>query len=126
MPATLTEWRALTAALSKPQQEAVRFHLNAQVAVARDAQTAVDHPGWQTFVDHLTTVKAAVDRKAEALRGQIVGEDTLGDDLVKMKLAYRELLGESQGLQQALDLIPGLIAAGERARATLNPPSNPA
>lgn len=124
MPDTHAEFKAFQAALPKPHAEATRFNLGAQAEIGRRASTVVEHEGWQTFLDHLTAMKATVDGKAESLKGQILGGAVLGEALTKMQFAYKDLCGESRGLDFAMQLIPSLITTGKRAAKILNIPTD--
>ena len=82
---------------------------NAVIEAGRRAQMVVEHPGWQTYVDHLSAIKDKVQESRDTLANQMAREDALGEELVRMKLRLRELDGQLKGLNQAMDLIPEMI-----------------
>ena len=82
---------------------------NAVIEVGRRAQMVVEHPGWQTYVDHLSAIKDKVQESHDTLANQMAREDALGVELTKMKLRLRDLDGQLRGLNQAMDLIPEMI-----------------
>jgi hypothetical protein len=86
-----------------------RAHLKSVVEVGRKAQMVVDHPGWQTYVDHLTAIKDSVQARRNKLATDMSETDALGEALAQMKLQLRALDGELKGLSAAVDLIPTMI-----------------
>lgn len=111
------EWKELQKELNAKDGEARRFQQQAQVEVGRRAQMAVDHPGWQTFIEHLTPAIEQLDMKIKHLQTQISDSEEM--DVSKFKLQLRDLQGEKRGLETALNLIPSLVQRGEEAKAAI-------
>ncbi len=81
----------------------------ATIEVGRRAQMVVEHPGWQTYVDHLEAIKESVQVRRNRLAKDMADTDTLGEALTQMKLQLKSLDGELKGLSTAIDLIPEMI-----------------
>lgn len=93
----------------KAKQTGVIQYNRMVIEVGRKAQMVVDHPGWQTYVDHVTAIKDNVQARRNKLANDMSETDALGDALAQMKLQLRALDGELKGLSQAIDLIPTMI-----------------
>ena len=113
---TREEWEELQKkGESREKVQAIRYQRQAQIQVGQQARTVVDHPGWQTFIDHLEQMRNTVDARIGLVTTQLSDSEELGDALAKLKLELRGLKGEKRGLDYALELIPKLITAGETA-----------
>ncbi len=86
-----------------------RNHLRAVVEVGRKAQMVVDHPGWQTYVDHITAIKDDIQARRDRLVKDMAETDALGDALNKLKIQCISLDSELKALGKAIDLIPTMI-----------------
>ena len=83
--------------------------LKAIIEVGRKAQMVVDHPAWQSYIEHLEAMRDEVKRKRDSIVTEIVEGDKLGEELAKLKLQCDSLKGELAGLSKAIDLIPELL-----------------
>lgn len=111
MEMTYDDWREKHPAKTRTPEDA--FQRNAAIAVATKAETVVNHEGWQTFLDHLQSVKDVCATERARLERTIVDGDIFGDGLTAMKLKARELKGKIDGLDVAVNLIPSLIERGK-------------
>lgn len=105
------QWMARQETTMSNRAREREYHRQAQVAVARKAQTVVDHPGWQTFLDHLGAIQEA--RMAERERTLEEMTDAIGEALQTLQLRVKALDGELKGLKVAVELIPTLITQGQ-------------
>ena len=108
MPVSLEAFAHYQRGLRAKTTEAT-YTRNAVIEVGRRAQMVVEHPGWQTYVDHLSAIKDKVQESHDTLANQMAREDALGEELTRMKLRLRDLDGQLRGLNQAMDLIPEMI-----------------
>ena len=111
---TREEWEELQKkGESREKVQAIRYQRQAQIQVGQQARTVIDHPGWQTFVDHLEPARNAVAARINLLATEISDSEDM--DVAKLKLQLHGLKGEKRGLDYALELIPKLITDGETA-----------
>lgn len=99
------------------------YSLKATVAVGQRAQTVVDHPGYQVFLDHLEETRRLAQAERDAKAKQALEGDSLGDALAKLKLQIVSLDGQLKGLGQAIDLIPTLVRRAHEAATILDSPT---
>ena len=113
---TREEWDAFQSKeAGREKVQAIRYQRQAQIQVGQQARTIVDHPGWQTFVDHVEQMLNTIGARIGLVTTQLSDSEELGDALAKLKLELRGLKGEKRGLEAALELIPKLITDGETA-----------
>ena len=114
MPVNFNDLRDYTARKNADNPDK-RVHLQAVQEVGRRAQMVIDHPGWQTFVDHIEELRRVSSQTREGLVKQMTDGDVLGQELEKLKLRVKALDGEIKGLTQAIDLIPEMIKRAQQA-----------
>jgi len=102
-------------AMSEPHRKAIREHHIIQSDIGRRASLIANDEKYQTWIDHLTALRDAAQGRADGLARNVSEGPQLGEALAGMKLMLAGARGELRGLQIALDLIPGLIGAGQRA-----------
>ena len=92
---TREEWEELQKkGESREKVQAIRYQRQAQIQVGQRARTVVDHPGWQTFVDHVEQMRNTVDARIGLVTTQLSDSEELGDALAKLKLELRGLKGD--------------------------------
>lgn len=88
--------------------------------VAHKAQTVVDHPGWQWFLDSLETrIKEVEKVRASHVERMIFGKE-LGQDLERLKIELNTMDAEIKALQYAQSLVTGAIDEGNRIVTGVN------
>lgn len=108
MTVAINAWKQYQDRIKEAQVNSHTHH-RAVIEVGRKAQMVVDHPGWQTYVDHITAIKDNVLAAKTKLVKDMSETDALGEALAAMKLQLRALDGELKGLSAAIDLIPTMI-----------------
>lgn len=99
--------------------DARRSQLRSVASVGRYAQMVLDHPAWQSYVDHVGALRdAAEQERADIVKEMSDGND-FGDKLSALKLQLKEVTGRLTGYTQALELIPELIKRAEIAAVDL-------
>lgn len=89
------------------------------MSIGQRAQTVVEHPGFQMFLDHLEEVRTMTQRERDSLAQQALQGTSLGAELDKLKLQIVSLDGQLKGLGQAIDLIPELIKRATQASSVV-------
>ncbi len=85
----------------------------AVLTVTQKAQTVVDHPGWQFFLDKIAErVKAVEAMRATKLHQMIFGT-AMGHDLELCKVELNAMDAEIRALKYAADLVPQVIQVGQ-------------
>jgi len=97
--------------------------LKAQVQVGNHATQVLNHPSWQVYVDHITTMLDKAKGDKAALMKDLAEGDDLGDKLGAMKLQLKHLDGLITGYTHAIDLIPELLRRAQDASAELQRPA---
>lgn len=115
MRQTIDEWNWLHKQRAQPKAQEREYQRQATLAVSKRAELVVSHPGWQTFLDHLGTLRDNAQRALDSETRAMVEDDVIGDPLTKMKLTAAELRGRVRGYREAMELIPTLIALGHEA-----------
>lgn len=115
---TFGDWRAreLARGAAKPRTAEQEFHRNATIAVARKAETVVNHEGWQTFLDHLGAMVDAAKNARDAQMQTLTFGVHWGDDLAEFKAKAREYAAEARAYERAMKLIPTLVQNGLAAQ----------
>lgn len=80
---------------------------------ATQAQTVVDHVGWQAFLTHLTAEIATRQAHYDTMARQILTGADVGDVLTAQKVLLNQIDGQIKGLTLARDFIPALIQRGQ-------------
>lgn len=117
MGVTHNDLKEFTEQRSARLQETFRHRAEPIIATARRAQTVVDHPGWQTFLDHLDALKRNAEQARDGLVQQMYNGDVVGDALTKHSLKLRELSGVIKAYETAMALIPDLIKRADELPA---------
>lgn len=87
--------------------------------ITHKAQTVVDHPGWQWFLDRLESRVQEIETQRHQLINAMVGGPALGPDLERLKMALNKCDSELAGLRFAATLIPQAVEMGQQiARQT--------
>lgn len=81
--------------------------------VTHKAQTVVDHPGWQWFLDALATRMKSVEQLQTAKREVMIFGKAMGHELELLKIELNVLDAEIQALNYASSLIPDAIKVGQ-------------
>jgi hypothetical protein len=102
--------RALGSAADK------EFHRQATIAVAKRAETVVNHPGWQTFLDHLGALRDAAQTDIEYATRRVANAPVGVPDLVEYRRQIASHAGAVRALERAMSLIPTLIDNGLAAQ----------
>lgn len=90
------------------------------IEVGRQAQTVVDHPGWQVYCDHLAALRDGAEKEKQDLVTALADGEELGESLGALKLRLKGVRGRIDGYTQALELIPTLLERAADAAADLN------
>ena len=119
MPITLNEWLESAARqTTRNERETARLRQRGEaVQRADEARTVVNHPGWQKFVDALTTQLVDAKRAVEQVQQALVERPLTGQEAEVLRLEARRWLGRVDAFRQALAIIPSLLAED----ATLSP-----
>lgn len=129
MPAlTIDEWRdgsneRARKLSARPDSE---FQRMATIAVARKADTVVNHEGWQTFLDHLGTMRDNLRGFSDDCAKRAALTNLWGDALAEMKTQARMAKAGADAYQAAMDLIPALIERGHVAQGAQPQSESPA
>ena len=119
MPITLNEWlTSLPRQQRLQEQQAAKFRERATASQRADeAQTVVNHPGWQKFVDALTVQLVNADRAVEEAKQRLVERPMTSQEAELLRLEARRWLGRAEAFREALAIIPSLLAEN----ATVSP-----
>jgi len=82
--------------------------------ITHKAQSVVDHPGWQWYLDMCESHRVELDVKRKALIERLVTGTDLGRDLEILKINLNTIDAEMAGLAFATSLIPNALEAGNR------------
>lgn len=114
------EW--LRSLKTEPERARARHEQRmGEIAASEKAQTVVDHPGWQMYLDHLESICANLREGIEARKRAMIRGDELDADLTRMKLEIRAIEAQLSGIELAMGVIPELIKRGEKAAVNLHP-----
>lgn len=121
---SLAEFDALMQLRKENQERERRKQVAALVPrvreVAHKAQTVVDHPGWQWYLDSLETrIKEVEQSRASHVERMIFGKE-LGQDLERLKIELNTMDAEIKALQFAQGLVTGAIAEGNKIVSGVN------
>lgn len=108
--------------LSEPHRKAMRDHYTIQSDVGRRAELVANDEKYQAWIDHLSALRDTAKTRVEGLVTDVADGPDLGEALAGKKIMLANARGELRGLQIALDLIPGMIDAGQKANAMLVTP----
>ena len=82
--------------------------------VTLKAQTVVDHPGWQYFLDAVESRVKTLRDERDVIARRMVSGDELGQDLERMKIKLNRIEAEMGGLRYAATLIPQAVEFGQK------------
>lgn len=105
----------LAQALDKPRRQMVREHLEGQRRAGEVVRTVVQHAGWQVYLDHIDAHLESLERRKAALTQRLTEGAELGEALAALKLELRGLNGEYAAYLRCKQMVPDMIAAGEKA-----------
>lgn len=108
----LTEhnFRGLLAEQARTQRarrEPVRLQ---DVSRALVAQTVLDHPGWQRFLDELVAQRARMTALLEVVKSAAISRDAAARETAVLEA--QDITGVLKGLTFAIEAIPNAVAAG--------------
>ena len=84
------------------------------IEATHKAQTIVDHPAWQWFLDMLETRVQALTAEHKGLVHRMIVSPALGQDLERIKIALNKIDAELDGLRYAASLIPNAVELGQK------------
>ena len=82
--------------------------------ITHKAQTVVDHPGWQYFLDALESRVKTLSAERDAIARRMVSGDELGQELERLKIRLNRIDAEMTGLRYAASLIPQAVEFGQK------------
>ena len=82
--------------------------------VTHKAQTVIDHPGWQYFLDALESRVKTLSTERDAIARRMVSGDELGQELERLKIRLNRIDAEMTGLRYAASLIPQAVEFGQQ------------
>jgi hypothetical protein len=85
---------------------------SALIEPTHKAQTVVDHPGWQWFLDQIETKVQTLERERQMYVDRLTGDEQ-GQPLDHWKMRFREVSGTIAGLRYAATLIPNAVTLGQ-------------
>ena len=85
------------------------FQSKATIQAGRQLQMVVEHPAWQTYIDHLLAMKEETLARVDRVVKDMKELDSLGEALTKLKLQCLSLEGEMRGLDKPINLVPEMI-----------------
>jgi len=88
--------------------------------VAFKAQTVVDHPGWQFYLDSLETRIKEIEKRRIATAERMVSGTEMGKELELLKINLNAMDAEMAGLRFAQTLIPQAIEQGQQIVTGVN------
>lgn len=88
--------------------------------IAYKAQTVVDHPGWQFYLDALETRIKGIEKRRVATAERMVTGTEMGKELELLKINLNAMDAEMAGLRFAQTLIPEAIKSGNDVIAGVN------
>ena len=80
--------------------------------VTQKAQSVVDHPGWQFFLDKIAERVADVERQRASHMHTMIFGPAMGQDLERMKIEMNTMDAELRALKYATDLVPHVLTVG--------------
>ena len=86
---------------------------SALMEATHKAQTVVDHPGWQHFLDTLESRVQTLTTERDDLARRMVSGNEMGTDLERLKITLNRLDAEIKGLRYAATLIPKAVSFGQ-------------
>lgn len=101
----------------KARKEREPFN-RAKVEVARRAQMAVEHPGWQLFVRDMEEKIERLDSNLASLR-RMFSVGITGNDVALLHQKVIQAEATLAAYTAILNVIPGFIQQGEQAAAEL-------
>lgn len=120
---TPQDYRALLAKRTPPP-EPKHIHLLRDAPrlaeVTHKAQTVIDHPGWQYFMDAVESRVQTLSAERDTIARRMVSGDELGQELERMKIKLNRIEAEMSGLRFAATLIPQAVAFGQQVVAGAN------
>lgn len=84
------------------------------------AQTVVDHPGWQYFLDALQSRVEILQRNRASIITSMTDSPAMGPALEALKVQLKVVDGELAGLRYAATLIPNAVTIGQHIAADLS------
>lgn len=81
--------------------------------VTHKAQTVVDHPGWQWFLDSLETRKQEVLASKQTHTERMLFGPAMGQDLERLKIELNTMDAEIRAIEYAQGLVPQAITQGQ-------------
>ena len=102
------------AAAVKVQREQRAAILPRITDIAYKAQTVVDHPGWQFYLDSLETRVQAIKAKRDQTAERMVTGTEMGQALELLKINLNAMDAEMAGLKFAMTLIPEAVTLGHK------------
>lgn len=78
------------------------------------AQTVVDHPGWQWFLDALASRVHEIETQRTHVATAMIMGPALGQDLERQKITLNKCDSELAGLKYAASLIPQAVELGQK------------
>src|SRR2546425_12731744 len=94
MPITYDDWRAGQRQKETEKREGREYNRHATIAVAKKAETVLSHEGWQTFLDHLGSLRDTAQQHLDAATKELAIGDVWGDHLTELRARARWLKGE--------------------------------
>ena len=88
--------------------------------VVYKAETVVQHPGWQYFLDAVESRVATLSFERDNIARRMVSGDEMGADLERMKIKLNRLEAEKSGLRYAATLISQAVDFGQQVVAGAN------
>lgn len=88
--------------------------------IAFKAQTVVDHPGYQWFLDMLETRIKEVEQLLDGKKERMWHGSEMGQDLERLKIELNAMDAEVRALRYAQSLIPQAIEQGNRIVTGVN------
>ncbi len=82
--------------------------------VVYKAETVIQHPGWQYFIDAVESRVKTLSIERDAIARRMVSGDEMGADLERMKIKLNRLEAEMGGLRYAATLIPQAVDLGQK------------
>ena len=120
------EWVKLTARQAQAEQQPSHVHLQRTPGlsgrlseITHKAQTVVDHPGWQFFLDTLESRVQHLTAEHKGLVRQMITSPALGQDLERMKIKLNKIDAELAGLRYAASVIPQAVELGHKVTEQL-------
>ena len=114
----LSDYQALLARQAAKVQAVnvaeLRTFLPRMTEITHKAQSVVDHPGWQLYLDKLETHIQDIERRRVTTTQSMVHGTAMGHELELLKIELNVMDAEIRGLRYAASLAPQMIDLGNQ------------